>query len=176
MRRTTRQKVFSDVLSKWTAGSRLRGVRGLHPDINTKKIIMNKWKLRSIAAVIAGIAANVIPTLLTDLSLSASHVMPAFGTGFYETPLVTLALSYRILFAAFGGWTAAILAPSQPMRHVGWLLTIGALVGVASVFGGWNMFPHWYLIAIVVGSTVATWVGGLGAKVESVETKVSLVS
>jgi hypothetical protein len=122
---------------------------------------MNKQILRSIAAVAAGIAANVIPTISADVLLSALHVMPAFGTGFYETPLVTLALSYRILFAALGGFVTAWLAPKEPMRHVFWLLSIGALAGVLSVFGGWQMFPHWYLIAIVIGSVAANWLGGL---------------
>lgn len=121
---------------------------------------MNTAIFKSIGAVLAGIAINVVLTLATDLSFSAAGVFPAFGTGFYVTWMVTLALAYRTLYAGVGGYLVARLAPRAPMKHVIWLMTIGGVVGTLSVFGGWHMFPHWYLIAIVIGSVLATWIGG----------------
>jgi uncharacterized membrane protein YhaH (DUF805 family) len=41
-----------------------------------------------------------------------------------------------------------------------WLLMIGAVIGLVSAIGGKDMFPAWYLIAIVLCSVVATWLGG----------------
>lgn len=59
-----------------------------------------------------------------------------------------------VLYSVVGGYVTARLAPTNPMRHVQWLIGTAFVIGVASTFGGWAMFPHWYLIAIVVGSVL----------------------
>jgi hypothetical protein len=114
---------------------------------------------RSVAAVAAGLMVNVVLTTATDFALSALSVFPPFETGFSASGLVVLALSYRTLFAAISGYATARLAPDSPMRHARWLMAVGTAIGLLSVFGGWKMFPHWYLIGIVVYSVIAVWFG-----------------
>jgi hypothetical protein len=126
---------------------------------------MENSTFKSIVAVIVGLFANGVITIGTDMSMSKAGFFPPFGTGFYETSLVLLALSYRTLFAVLGGYITARLSPSKPMLHVKWLVGVGTVIGIFSAVGGWNGFPHWYLVAIVLCSIAATWLGGkLGAQ------------
>lgn len=115
---------------------------------------------RSVGAILAGLVVNVLLTVLTDLALSSANVFPPFGIGFFATPLVLLALTYRLLFAGVGGFTAARLErPGRERVTTYWLIGIGITIGVLSTVGGWDMFPRWYLIAIVAGSAAMTYVG-----------------
>jgi hypothetical protein len=126
---------------------------------------MGNSTLKSVAAILAGLFANAAVTIGTDMFMSNVGIFPPFGIGFYTTSLVLLGLSYRTLFAVLGGYISARVAPSNPMLHVKWLITVGAIIGILSAIGGWNGFPHWYLVAIVLCSIVATWIGGrLGAQ------------
>lgn len=45
------------------------------------------------------------------------------------------------------------------MKHLFWLMGIGFVIGAASTVGGQEMFPTWYLYAVVVLSVPATWIG-----------------
>jgi hypothetical protein len=121
---------------------------------------MNASQLRSVGAVFAGLVSNVVLTVALDMALSASGLLPPFGTGYRHAGLLSIALGYRTLFAGAGGFVTARLAPRHPRRHVAWLLAIGLAVGVLSVVAGRAMFPMWYLLAIVALSVPATWVGG----------------
>jgi len=107
--------------------------------------------------------SNVALTVATDLAFSAAGVLPPFGTGYSTTWMLLLALSYRTLFAGVGGFLTARLAPAAPMRHVYWLMAIGLVLGALSAIGGREMFPAWYLLAIVALSLPATWLGGARA-------------
>ena len=117
--------------------------------------------LKRIAAVIAGLVANVVLTVSMDLGLSAAGVLPPFGTGYTHVGLLSLALGYRTVFAAVGGFVTARLAPDTPLRHVAWLMGIGLVIGLLSVAGGRAMFPAWYLLGIVALSLPTTWLGGV---------------
>lgn len=115
---------------------------------------------KSVGAVLAGLASNVVLTVSTDLVLSAWGLLPPFGTGYSHAGLLSLALAYRALYAGVGGWLAARLAPHGPRRHVAGLMAIGLLIGLLSAAGGRGMFPAWYLLGIVALSLPATWLGG----------------
>jgi hypothetical protein len=121
---------------------------------------MTSAMLRSVAAVIAGLIANVALTLTLDISLSSAGVLPAFGTGYTHVGLLSLALGYRTVFAAIGGVVTARVAPIAPLRHVAWLMGLGLVIGLLSTAGGREMFPAWYLLGIVGLSVPATWLGG----------------
>lgn len=122
---------------------------------------MTATPLKRIAALIAGLIANVVLTVSMDLVLSASGVLPPFGTGYTHVGLLSLALGYRTMFAAVGGFVTARVAPDTPLRHVAWLMGIGLVVGLLSAAGGRAMFPAWYLLGIVALSLPATWLGGM---------------
>lgn len=80
---------------------------------------------RSIMAVIVGIVAGVLPTLITDAALHATHVFPPLGQSMSDR-LFVLATAYRIVFSTFGSYVIARLAPNRPMRHA----LIGGIIGV----------------------------------------------
>lgn len=115
---------------------------------------------KTSGALLAGLASNVVLTVSMDLALSASGLLPPFGTGYSQPGLLFLALTYRTLFAGVGGFLTARAAPFAPRRHVAWLTLIGLLIGLVSAMGGRAMFPAWYLLGIVALSVPATWLGG----------------
>lgn len=118
---------------------------------------------RSIMAVVVGIVAGVLPTLITDAVLHATHVFPPLGQSMSDR-LFVLATAYRIVFSTFGSYVIARLAPNGPMRHA----LIGGIIGVIlSAIGAavtWNhvpsLGPHWYPIALIVTALPCAWLGG----------------
>ena len=71
-----------------------------------------------------------------------------------------IAFLYRSAYAVLGGYITAILAPSNPMKHVKILGVIGTLGGIAGIFAGWNLSDHWYPIALAVTAFPLVWLGG----------------
>lgn len=114
-------------------------------------------------AVTAGIVAGVLPTLITDAALHATHVFPPLGQSMSDR-LFVLATAYRIVFSIFGSYVIARLAPNRPMRHA----LIGGIIGlILSTIGAaatWNhvpsLGPHWYPIALIVTALPCAWLGG----------------
>lgn len=117
---------------------------------------------RSIAAVVIGIVAGVIPTIAADAALHATGVYPPLGQSM-SNGLFALATAYRIVFSILGSYVIARLAPDRPMQHA----LIGGAIGIiASTVGAvvtWNhvpsLGPHWYPIALIVTALPCAWVG-----------------
>ena len=118
---------------------------------------------RSVAAVVAGILAAFVLTLITDLVLHAIGVFPPWGQPVSDGPLV-LATAYRIVFGVVGSYVAARLAPDCPMRHALIAGLIGFVVSIAGAIVTWNkgpaFGPHWYPLALIVTALPCAWVGG----------------
>jgi hypothetical protein len=118
-----------------------------------------RW-VRGIGAVLIGFIAAAILDIATDMALQA--------LGLFAAPDATypfaLALFYRCVYAVFGAWLAARLAPSAPMLHA---LVLGAL-GFAASLAGFaiarehpEMGPLWYAAALVVTALPCAWLGGV---------------
>jgi hypothetical protein len=120
---------------------------------------------RSIAAVLAGIFAGVLITVVTDIVLHAVGVFPPWGHSMvgFDGPLL-LATVYRAVYGVAASYIIARLAPDRPMQHA----LVGGVVGlVVSVVGAavtWNkgpaFGPHWYPLALVVLAMPQAWAGG----------------
>ena len=117
---------------------------------------------RSITTIVAGFLVVVLLSLGTDQVLHMLNVYPPWGQPMWESGDNLLALGYRSVFTVLGGYVTAKLAPSNPMRHVLILATIGFVVGVVAAIGTipMNLGPAWYPIALAVTGPVFTWVGG----------------
>ena len=117
---------------------------------------------KSIWAIVAGALFAIILTTLVDLLLHFTGVYPS---GRLSDGLALLATSYRIIISIGGAWLTARLAPSNPMKHVMILATLGAGIGLVGVFATWNsgLGPHWYPIALVLLAYPQSW---LGAKLD----------
>src|ERR1051326_3497981 len=83
---------------------------------------------RSVTAIVVGILAAVIPTLVTDFVLHKTGFFPPLGEWTASGPLA-VATAYRIVFAIFGSYIVARLAPNRPMWHA--LVSGGIGVGVS---------------------------------------------
>jgi hypothetical protein len=79
---------------------------------------MTKKLLRSMGSVLAGLVAILVPSNGTDAVLEATGVFPSVAVqqerGFDATWMVALALAYRGVYAAAGGYVTAALAPEHP--------------------------------------------------------------
>jgi len=124
---------------------------------------MNKNTLRSIGAVLAGMLAGIILTIVTDIVLHAMGVFSPWGEPNGDGPLL-LATAYRTIYGVLASYIIARLAPDRPMLHA----LVGGFIGlVVSILGAavtWNkgpaFGPHWYPLALVVLAMPQSWAGG----------------
>jgi hypothetical protein len=117
--------------------------------------------LRSVGAVVAGLAVIVAGSLATDQLLHTLGVYPPWGEPMFDTGLNLLALGYRAAWTVLGGWVAARLAPRAPVAHAIALGAVGLVLGVLGAVGAWGMSPGWFLVAVAVTGPICAWAGGL---------------
>ena len=117
---------------------------------------------RSVAAIVTGFLVVVLLSLGTDQVLHMLNVYPPWGQPMWETGDNLIALGYRSVFTVLGGYVTARLAPSNPMRHVLIVATIGLVIGVVAAIATipMNLGPAWYPIALAVTGPAFTWLGG----------------
>ena len=117
--------------------------------------------LRSIGAVAAGFVVIFLLATGTDLALKSA--LPAmYGPGGRVDSVALLLASnlYVFVFATFGCWLTARLAPARPMFHA---LVLGALGLAFNVIGSavmWDVAPVWYHAVALATTLPAAWLGG----------------
>ena len=117
--------------------------------------------LKSIGAILAGFLTVVILSVGSDFILESVGVFPpASDQGLFTTWMLVLAFLYRSIYAVAGGYATAMLAPTNPARHVIVLGVLGVIGGVMGVIAGWNLSQHWYPIALAVTAFPLVWLGG----------------
>jgi len=120
-------------------------------------------RFRGTAAILAGLAANVVLALGTDQILHTTGVYPPWGQPMADS-LFGVATAYRVLFGVLGCYLAARLAPDRPMWHAMAVGVIGVVVSTAGLVATWNagpaFGPRWYAIALVLVSIPCAWAGG----------------
>ena len=125
-------------------------------------VTRSTWR-RSVLAVFAGLAANVVLSTATDLALVAAGVFPPladFGRPeLFSDSLLLLALVYRTVFGVLGCWLTARLAPARPMKHSLVLGGIGFAIGVAGAIATWGTWTSWYSLAIIAVTLPSAWLG-----------------
>lgn len=114
--------------------------------------------IRSIGAVAAGIVTVVALSTGTDLMLEHS-VLPEMNTPAASPGLLALALGYRVIYGALGGYVTARFAPARPMMHAMILGAIGTLLGVLGIAAMWRFGNNWYPIALAVLAVPQTLAG-----------------
>jgi hypothetical protein len=116
--------------------------------------------LKSIGAVIAGMAVGAILSVATDKILETTGIMKI--TPFDANPiwLIVLVVIYRTIYNIVGTYVTAKLAPTKPMKHAIILGIIGTVVGIIGTIAMWQIPPHWYPISLVILTMPAAWLGG----------------
>jgi len=115
---------------------------------------------RSILAIVIGFITIAVLSIGTDFALVAAGVYPKPPAPLYDPALLIVSQLYVAVFAIFGCWLAAMLAPSRPMRHA---LILGAL-GLAFNLVAWPAnaarVPVWYLALGAALVMPYAWIGG----------------
>ena len=116
---------------------------------------------RSTFAVFAGLLAVVILSEGTDAVLRTANIFPPRDdVAAYTTGMLLAATVYRTLAGVVGGYTAAALAPLQPLRHAIALGFIGLALSMTGAIVMWGVGPAWYPIALAVLALPSAWLGG----------------
>jgi len=117
--------------------------------------------LRSIWAFVAGFFTVALLSMATDTVLEAFKVFPPITQPQAMLPwMLVLALVYRTIFTVLGGYVAAALAPTNPMRHVRVLGVFGLFMAILGCIAFWSFGNHWYPVALAVLSYPSVWYGG----------------
>ena len=118
--------------------------------------------MRSLAAIVGGFLAYALLMGITIMVLSI--FMPAAFTD--ESPrtgwAVGAELAYSVIFAAFGGYIAALIARRDEVTHAGMLATIILAMSVVNLLmspAGAN--PPIYEATMIFLSAVSTVLGGV---------------
>lgn len=118
---------------------------------------------RSIGAVLAGIVADVILSVGTDIVLRKTGVFPPVSQPMHDR-LFLLATIYRVIYGVAGCYIAARLAPYRPMRHALAAGVVGVILSTVGALASWNrgpeFGPHWYPLALIVTAMPSAWLGG----------------
>lgn len=117
--------------------------------------------LRSIGAVVVGFL--VIGALAGGTTAALPGLLPAmFGPGGrVDSVALLLAMqAYVVLFATFGCWLTARLAPSRPMLHALVLGGLGLAFNVWGSVASWDLYPTWYHALGLSLTLPAAWLGG----------------
>ena len=118
---------------------------------------------RSIGAILAGLVAVVVLSLVTDVALHALGVFPPWGQPVGNAPLL-LATVYRTVFGVLGSNITARLAPDRPMGHALAGGLIGLVLSTVGAVATWNQGPgfgaHWYPLALIALAMPTAWAGG----------------
>ena len=118
--------------------------------------------MKSVLAVLAGIAITVGLSLLTDLLMQTAHVFPAFGEPMSDMQCA-IATVYRVAYGVLGAYVIARLAPNRPMRHAMVSGVLGLIASIAGAIATWNAMPslgpRWYPLRLVVTALPCAWAG-----------------
>ena len=130
---------------------------------------MNRSTLKSTGAVVAGFVAVLVLSIGTDILLVRAGLFPPESEqSLYVWWMLLLALVYRTFYGVVGGYLAARLSPSRPMRHAIILGIIGLVTGILGTIANWSKVSpstEWYPILLIVFLFPSLWIGGkLGSR------------
>ena len=89
-----------------------------------------------------------------------TKVYPPYGQPMYETNLLLIAISYRILFSLLGGYLTAMWAKERAKKAVWILASIGSVLWLIGGIVMWEYGPAWYSLGGALTGIPITLVGG----------------
>lgn len=119
-------------------------------------------KMRSVRAVITGLAIIAATSHGMDALLQARGIFPAFGDAMSDAQFA-LAAVYRSMFGIFGCYLTARLAPHRPLFHALILGGIGTVISalgvIATLTQGADLGPLWYASSLTLSALPSAWLG-----------------
>ncbi len=121
---------------------------------------MKKNTLKSIGAILGGMIAGAVLSVVTDIVLEKAGVFPPPKSGLFDWWMLLLALVYRSIYTIASGYITAALAPDRPLRHAIILGIIGFVVTILGSVANWDKSAAWYPLALILITLPCTWLGG----------------
>ncbi|MDL5514881.1 hypothetical protein QSE00_23930 [Arenibacter sp. M-2] len=121
---------------------------------------MKKSTFKSIVAILAGFVLGATLSLATDFLFDKLGIMSM--DNFKETSaiIILVVIVYRFAFNVIGCYLAAKLAPSNPMKHVIIMGTIGTVLSILGSLTMWDLVIAWYNISIILIALPSAILGG----------------
>ena len=116
--------------------------------------------LRSIGAIVTGFIVIAALAFGADAVLRALVPSAFDGLRIVSTPVLLLAIGYVGLFAVFGCYLTARLAPNRPMTHALVLGALGLVFNIAGSIAMWGSAPAWYHIVNLLLVMPYAYLGG----------------
>jgi len=117
--------------------------------------------LQSVLAVVGGFVLIGALSFGTGKLVQAAWPAQVDAAG---TPTTTLMMIVQLLYvgvyATFGCWLAARLAPGRPMLHALVLGALGLALNIPSAIAFRDSVPAWYLVTGVLTTLLWAWLGG----------------
>lgn len=114
---------------------------------------------RSIGAILLSFVVVFVLSLGTDHFMHVLNIYPPYGESMHDNALLTLALSYRLVYGILGGYIVARFAPHSPMRHALISGGIGFVLSTAGAAAMWDKGDHWYPVALALSAVPCSWAG-----------------
>jgi hypothetical protein len=114
--------------------------------------------LRSVGAVLGGLATTFLITTVVDVVFHAAHVFPAW-TERMSDGLFAAAFAYRVPFNVAGSYVTARFAPARPMAHALALGAVGTVLATVGALAMGQYGPAWYSIANILVAFPCAWAG-----------------
>jgi hypothetical protein len=116
--------------------------------------------VRSILAVVAGFVVIGALAFGTGAALTAAGVFPPATEPVNDIGLVLFETAYVAVYAIFGCWLAAFLAPARPMRHALILGVLGLAFNLSMAAATWELRPAWSILLNLALVMPYAWIGG----------------
>jgi len=116
--------------------------------------------VRSILAIVTGFLVIGLLAFGTGAALTAAGVFPAATQPVTDIGLLLLETAFVGVYAIFGCWLAAFLAPARPMRHALILGALGLAFNLAMAAGTWELRPTWSIVLNLALVMPYAWIGG----------------
>jgi hypothetical protein len=100
-----------------------------------------RHRLQSVGAVVTGLLTTVVSSTAIDAVLHATGVYPESGQPMVDE-LFLLAVAYRLVCGAAGGYVAARIATVRPMIHAATLGVTGTIPSTAGAAATWAAGPN----------------------------------
>jgi diacylglycerol kinase len=114
---------------------------------------------RLILSILAGFLFTSIITTVVDHIFHITNVYPPYGESFKETGLLSMAFTYRALFAIAGGYITARIAKDKARKAVLILGIIGTIAWLAGLIKFWDLAPAWYNIGGLILAIPYAFIG-----------------
>ncbi|PWT74823.1 MAG: hypothetical protein C5B59_10255 [Bacteroidetes bacterium] len=122
---------------------------------------MKKTTLKSIGAILVGIAVGAILSIVTDQVFEKTGLMMREPFDSNPSWVIIVIIAYRTIYNIAGAFVTAKLAPGNPMKLVIILGILGLVASLTGTIVMWHIPPHWYPITLAILSFPSAMFGGI---------------